>query len=98
MLGPQAEEIMLSRDPANAGTALDGFLARYDQEHWINQQNPRRVVLRVGPDYRPLPIPLVKTDWSGWYFDTTTVVAQLQQRRLARNDTQPGSAPGSDGR
>src|SRR6478752_5143624 len=42
MLGPQAEEIMLSRDPANAGTALDDFLARYDREHWINQQNPRR--------------------------------------------------------
>lgn len=44
-----------------------------------------KMVLEVGSDYWPFPIPLVKTA-SGWSFDGQAGVAELLNRRIGRNE------------
>jgi hypothetical protein len=60
-------------------------LALYDEKHAIDQKNPERAELDVGPNDWPMPIPLVQNN-GRWTFDTKAGAQTVIDRRIGRNE------------
>lgn len=85
IFGEQGDAILHSGDPVadKADTAL--FLKAYDEQNALAAQSKDKVVLTVGHDQWPFPVPIVKTD-KGWVFDTAAGREELLNRRIGRNE------------
>lgn len=85
ILGSDAKEVISSSDPVADNNARENFVARYKEMHRLAYDNQDRVILYVGADNWPLPIPLVKHG-AGWVFDTSAGKQELLYRRIGRNE------------
>ena len=85
ILGPDSDQILSSGDPVADKNARDGFTRRYDEMHRLAYDEQGRVILYIGANNWPVPIPLVKKD-SGWVFDTAAGKDELLFRRIGRNE------------
>jgi Protein of unknown function (DUF2950) len=85
ILGPDSDQILSSGDPVADKNARDDFVRRYSEMHRLAYDEQGRVILYIGANNWPLPIPLVKKD-SGWVFDTAAGKDELLFRRIGRNE------------
>jgi hypothetical protein len=85
ILGGDAKEVLSSGDPVADNNARDNFVAKYDQMQRLAYDDRGRVVLYLGADNWPFPIPLVKSG-DGWIFDTEAGKKELLFRRIGRNE------------
>jgi hypothetical protein len=85
ILGPDAKEILSSGDPVADNNARDNFVAKYDQMQRLAYDDRGRVILYLGADNWPFPIPLVKSG-DGWIFDSEAGKRELLYRRIGRNE------------
>jgi DUF2950 family protein len=85
VLGPDAEKILSSGDPVEDANARKRFVSAYDQMHRLAYDTDGRLVLYVGADNWPLPIPLVKKD-NAWVFDTAAGAQEMVYRRIGANE------------
>jgi Protein of unknown function (DUF2950) len=85
ILGPEADQILSSGDPVADKSARDNFARRYDEMHRLEYDDQGRVILYIGADNWPVPIPLVKES-DGWVFDTVAGKDELLYRRIGRNE------------
>src|ERR1700676_4063961 len=85
ILGPDSDQILSSGDPVADKNARDDFVRRYSEMHRLAYDEQGRVVLYIGAQNWPVPIPLVKKD-SGWVFDTAAGKEELLFRRIGRNE------------
>ncbi|HKN02042.1 MAG TPA: DUF2950 domain-containing protein [Candidatus Binataceae bacterium] len=85
ILGPDADEIITSGDPVADNNAREDFTKRYDQMHRLAYDDKGRVILYVGADNWPLPIPIVKHG-DGWVFDSAAGKDEMLFRRIGRNE------------
>jgi len=85
LLGPDAETLVSSGDPAGDEKSRKGFVEQYSQKHGYIHESPDRVVLTVGRTAWPMPFPIVKGD-NGWYFDVADGAKELVYRRIGRNE------------
>jgi hypothetical protein len=85
ILGGDAKEVLSSGDPVADNTSRDNFVAKYDQMHRAAYDDQGRVILYLGADNWPFPIPLVKSG-NGWVFDTESGKKELLFRRIGRNE------------
>jgi len=85
ILGDDAQEIISSGDQVADNKARDEFVAKYDQMHRLAFDLHDRVILYVGADNWPLPIPIIQRD-DGWRFDTVAGKEELLYRRVGRNE------------
>src|SRR5580658_689737 len=85
ILGPDADQVLSSGDPVADKNARDDFVRRYDEMHRLEYDDQGRVILYVGANNWPVPIPLIKKD-SGWVFDTAAGKDELLFRRIGRNE------------
>ena len=85
ILGPDADQVLSSGDPVADKNARDDFVRRYDEMHRLEYDDQGRVILYIGADNWPVPIPLAKTN-SGWAFDTAAGKDELLFRRIGRNE------------
>lgn len=83
--GPAAGEILSSGDPVADNNARDNFVNRYKEMHRLAYDDKGRVILYIGADNWPMPIPLIKKD-SGWLFDTASGKEELLYRRIGQNE------------
>jgi hypothetical protein len=85
LLGPGSEKLLVSGDAVQDKTDRETFLARYQTHHELVAGSPNDLVLLVGDDSWPLPIPLVRTD-ARWSFDGAAGAQELVLRRIGANE------------
>ena len=61
------------------------FADEYAEKHSLERQGQARVVIHVGADDWPLPIPIVEAD-GRWHFDTHAGDEEIIDRRIGRNE------------
>ncbi|HXJ79399.1 MAG TPA: DUF2950 domain-containing protein [Candidatus Methylomirabilis sp.] len=84
ILGPDAKSLVFSGDPVADRNAAQRFSADYDRAHHL-QGGGGKVVLYVGQDDFPFPIPLVP-DGVVWRFDTPAGKDEILNRRIGKNE------------
>ena len=85
ILGPDAKEILSSGDPVADNNARDTIVEKYGEMHRFAYDEKGRVILYLGADNWPFPIPLVKKG-DGWVYDTAAGKRELLYRRVGRNE------------
>jgi hypothetical protein len=84
-LGPQAKALVTTSDPISDREHRARFVKSYEEAHTLVQSGDTKVVLQIGHDEWPFPIPLIKGS-AGWRFDTPQGKAELLNRRIGRNE------------
>ena len=85
ILGPGGEDAISSGDPVADNNGRENFTRLYDQMHRLGYNDRGQVVLYVGAENWPLPIPIVRRG-TGWAFDTAEGKDELKYRRVGRNE------------
>ena len=85
ILGSDAKEIVSSGDPVADNNAREEFTRRYDQMHRLAYDDQGRVILYIGSENWPLPIPIVKRG-DGWAFDSAAGEEEMLHQRVGRNE------------
>jgi hypothetical protein len=85
LLGPDSEDIFSSGDTVADANALADFLALYREGHALVAEGENAVVLQVGSNDWPLPVPIVKREGK-WYLDGAAGVDEIVYRRIGRNE------------
>jgi len=85
ILGPAEKDLASSGDPAEDRRERDRFVAKYKQMHRVAKEHSGVMILYVGAENWPLPIPLVEKN-SVWYFDTDLGKGEILARRVGGNE------------
>ena len=85
ILGPEAKSLVNTGDPVSDRASRERFVKSYEEAHTLVQSGDTKVVLQIGKDEWPFPIPLIKGS-AGWRFDTQEGKAELRNRRIGRNE------------
>jgi hypothetical protein len=85
ILGPAGKDLTSSGDPAEDRRERERFVAKYRQMHRVTKEHSGVMLLYVGAENWPLPIPLVENN-SVWYFDTDMGKGEILARRVGGNE------------
>jgi len=85
ILGPEAKSLVSTGDPVSDQASSERFVKAYEEAHTLVQSGDTKVVLQIGKDEWPFPIPFIK-DSTGWCFDTQEGKEELLNRRIGRNE------------
>jgi hypothetical protein len=85
VLGPSAEKLVSSGDANADAIARKHFLDNFATKHALVADGPDRMVLQVGADDWPMPLPIVQQD-GRWHFDSAEGAQQIIDRRIGRNE------------
>jgi hypothetical protein len=80
-----ATDEMVAADPVQATHDLEKFAAAFESAHRLTKKSDTEMILEVGKDNWPFPIPLVKQG-DRWHFDTDAGKDELLTRRIGRNE------------
>jgi Protein of unknown function (DUF2950) len=84
ILGPKGRAVISSGDKVADRAAYERFVAAYDRAHRL-EGGGGKVVLYIGDDNYPVPIPLVP-DGPRWFWDTDAGDDEILFRRIGRNE------------
>src|SRR5581483_5260056 len=85
ILGPEAQKVISSGDSVADRNAASNFASDYSQMHRLAYDSRGRVILYIGAENWPFPIPLVKSG-DGWIFDTPAGEKEILYRRIGSNE------------
>ena len=85
VLGPGSEKLVRSGDPVKDREEAQRFLDAYAQRHALVPEGQDRMIVHVGVNDWPLPIPLVRYDGE-WNFDSRAGAQEIVDRRIGRNE------------
>ena len=85
ILGPAGKDLVSSGDPAEDRKNRDHFVAKYNQMHRVAKERDGVMILYIGAENWPDPIPIVEKN-SRWYFDTDAGKEEVLARRVGRNE------------
>jgi DUF2950 family protein len=85
ILGRGGKALITSGDDVADWQRQQRFLAAYAKKHTLVPDGATRMILQVGEDNWPLPIPLVQMG-STWRFDTRAGLQEVLRRRIGRNE------------
>jgi hypothetical protein len=85
LFGTEAEQLLNSGDDVADRAAREAFLTRFRTRHQLVAGGPDDLVLQVGEDDWPLPIPLVKVK-GRWHFDGAAGIDKLIRQRIGANE------------
>ncbi len=85
LLGPGSEELIQSGDPVEDDAIRDRFLELYGKGHKLVRETDSKVILHVGKNEWPVPIPIV-SEGGNWHFDTQAGKEEILNRRIGRNE------------
>jgi len=84
VFGPSAKDLIFSGDPVADKQRRELLLSKYDEKNSLVQEKGNMVVV-IGKDDWPFPIPLVKKGES-WFFDTNKGREEILNRRIGDNE------------
>lgn len=85
ILGPAGKEVISSGDPAEDMNDRVGFVLKYKEMHRFTKEVDGKMILHVGAENWPFPIPLASKDGS-WFFDTDAGKEEILLRRIGKNE------------
>ena len=85
LLGSGGEDILSSGDEVADKTARDNFLELFKAKHQLVPDGDNTMILQVGDNEWPLPIPIVKREGK-WLFDGVAGAEEIVYRRIGRNE------------
>lgn len=87
ILGPDAGDLFNSGDPVQDKASLDRFARRANEALRVEPDSfgAGRLVIMVGKDQWPVPVPIVKAP-DGYRFDAGAAKAEILARRVGRNE------------
>jgi hypothetical protein len=85
IFGPGGERLVVSGDHVADLATGTKFVDEYEQNHSLATQPDGRVILSVGENSWPLPIPLVQSNGK-WTFDSPVGAQQIIDRRIGSNE------------
>ena len=83
--GPGSKALIFSGDDAADRVGREKFLKAYDQKNSLEQASATKVVLHIGDDEWPMPVPIVKKG-AAWVFDARAGKQEILNRRVGRNE------------
>lgn len=84
ILGPGSEDLQ-NPDRIQATNELKTFSSALAETNHLIHVSNTLVVLELGDDLWPFPVPIVKKD-GGWFFDTDVGKDELLNRRIGKNE------------
>jgi Protein of unknown function (DUF2950) len=85
VLGPDSKTLVSSGDPQEDANNRHDFVERYEQAHRLVKEPNGRVMLYIGAENWPFPIPIVEAN-SRWSFDTAVGKDEILMRRVGKNE------------
>jgi hypothetical protein len=85
IFGPDGKEVVSSGDAAEDAENHANFAKKYQEMHRLVKEPDGTVVLYIGAENWPAPIPLVNKGGL-WYFDTEAGKKEILFRRIGRNE------------
>ncbi len=85
ILGPAGKEVISSGDEVAGKAWRDRFVKAYEEMNKLVNENDKKVILNVGNEEWPYPIPIVKKG-ENWVFDTKAGKEEILNRRIGRNE------------
>ena len=84
LFGSEAERLV-NPDSIQGARELADFAAAFNTTNRLLPDSDMRMILQVGNNAWPFPIPIVRTA-SGWFFDTAAGTDEILNRRIGRNE------------
>lgn len=84
LFGADAEKLV-NPDTVQGAKDLAEFTAAFNVTNRLDRESDSKMILEVGGDLWPFPIPIVKST-NGWRFDTAAGLEELLDRRIGRNE------------
>jgi len=85
IFGPGSEDLISSGDPVADKAEQERFINSYEQKNRLVEEGTETVILCVGDEDWPFPVPIVK-EAGAWRFDTPEGREELLARRIGRNE------------
>ncbi len=85
ILGPAGKEVISSGDEVAGKAWRDRFVKAYEEMNKLVNESDKKVILNVGNEEWPYPIPIVKKG-ENWFFDTKAGKEEILNRRIGRNE------------
>jgi len=85
ILGPGSRELVSSGDDVADRAGREKFLKAYDLKNTLQQESANKMVLLIGDDKWPMPIPIIKKG-AKWVFDAGQGKQEILNRRIGRNE------------
>jgi hypothetical protein len=85
ILGPDGQDIVSSGDPTQDAENHTNFARKYQQMHRFVKEPDGSVVLYIGVENWPAPIPLAMKG-NAWFFNTEAGKMEILFRRIGRNE------------
>lgn len=85
ILGPEGKDIISSGDEVADKETRERVARKYDQKNKLVWEGDKKVILDIGTDDWPMPIPVVKKG-ENWIFDTKAGKEEILSRRIGRNE------------
>ena len=85
IFGPDTEDLLKSGDDVADRRGREAFIKRLHKRHQLVAGNPDRLMLHVGEDDWPLPIPLIRED-GRWHFDGEEGAEAIVRQRIGANE------------
>ena len=85
ILGPAGKEVIFSGDEVAGKAWRERFVKAYEEMNKLVSENDKKVILHVGNEEWPYPIPVVKKG-ENWFFDTKAGKEEILNRRIGRNE------------
>jgi hypothetical protein len=85
IFGPAGKELIFSGDEVADKAGRDRFIKAYEEMNKLVSENDKKVILHVGNEEWPFPIPVIKKG-ENWFFDTKAGKEEILNRRIGRNE------------
>jgi hypothetical protein len=85
IFGPGSKELVSSGDPVSDNARYDKFKILYGEKNKLQEESAEKVVLYLGNNDWPFPIPIVKKNGL-WYFDAREGREEILARRIGENE------------